>query len=212
MQPRHPFAAAILLATALGLVASSAGAETDADKAAALFESSFAYEATGNTDRALNDVLQILRLNPKSYVANYRAGWLYYLKGRYADSLSFYEKAARLMPVALEPKVAMMQPLMAQYRWAEAATMGQAVLAKAPGNYLAGSRLAFIYFSQKKYGEAEKQYKLVLDAFPSEIDMMLGLGWTYVKLGRKSEARKMFEAVLGIRRQNLNARAGLEAL
>lgn len=212
MNLRPGMITAFMTVLACVLASSSVKAESDTEKVAALFETSFTYEATGNTDRALNDVLQILRIQPKNYVANYRAGWLYYSKGRYGDSLSFYGKATKLASKSIEAKVAMMQPLMAQERWSEAETIGKEVLSKAPGNYLASSRLAFVYFSRGKYAEAEKQYKATLDAFPSELDMMLGLGWTYVKLGRKAEARRMFEEVLSIRRKNLNARAGLEAL
>ncbi|MCU0661032.1 MAG: tetratricopeptide repeat protein [Myxococcota bacterium] len=212
MKHRTPITAAFLALAVMWLASPEIRAESDSEKIAVLFESSFTYEAKGNIDHALNDVLQILRIDPKSYIANYRAGWLYFLKGRYADSLAFYKKSAQFSPKAIEAKVAMMQPLMAQSRWGEAEGVGKEVLSKAPGNYLACSRLAFVYFSQGKYAEAEKQYKATLEAFPSEIDMMLGLGWTYVKLGRKAEARKMFEGVLTIRRQNLNARAGLEAL
>ncbi len=42
--------------------------------------------------------------------------------------------------------------------------------------------------------------------------MMLGLGWTYLKIGKKSDARAHFRQVLVLDRGNLRARAGLEAL
>ena len=42
--------------------------------------------------------------------------------------------------------------------------------------------------------------------------MMLGRAWTWLRQGRKAEARRAFLAVLAIRRQNTSARAGLELL
>jgi len=191
---------------------SAAKVESTGEKIAALFESSFAHEATGNIQSALNDALKILRLSSSHYIANYRVAWLYYLKGRYADSTKFYKKALNIKPDAIEPKLGLLLPLMASRRWSEAETLAVSILKKAPANYLGGSRLAYIYFSQGKYQAALNQYKEVLRNFPSEIEMMLGLGWTYLKIGQKSEAKKMFLRVLSIRRQNLNARAGLEAL
>lgn len=201
-----------VIATAIFCGLPRAHAEGKADKIPILFESSFTNEATGDHDRALNDVLQILRIDAGHYIANLRAGWLYYLKGRWNDSIKFYKKAASLKPQAIEPKLGLMLPLMASKNWSQAEKVGKELDSQAPGNYLVGSRLAFIYFSQGKYSQAEKAYKEVLKAYPSEIEMLLGLGWTYLKQGRKDLARQIFFEVLTIRRQNLNARAGLEAL
>lgn len=184
----------------------------EASKIPALFESSFAYEATGDYDRALNDTLQILRQAPDHYLGNLRAGWLYYLKGRYADATKRYGKAQALAPKAMEPKLGAMLPLMAAKRWAEAERLGRAVLKRAPHNYTAASRLAFIAFSLGRYKEAEQRYRAVLEDFPSDTEMMLGLGWTYVRQGRAAEARTMFQRVLEVHRKNVNAQAGLDAV
>ncbi len=191
--------------------AQSANAET-ADGIPVLLESSFAHETSGNFDRAINDALLVLRKDPGHYVGNLRVAWLYYLKARYQDSITYYQKAAALRPKSIEPNLALMLPLMAARQWTMAEKMGEQLCQQAPHNYLAGSRLAFIYFSLGKYSQALKQYQLVLNDYPSELEMMLGLGWTYVRMGRKAEAKKMFEQVLGIRRSNLNARSALEAL
>jgi len=42
--------------------------------------------------------------------------------------------------------------------------------------------------------------------------MWLGLGWTHVKQGRAADARAAFARVLRVRRDNLSAKAGLQAL
>lgn len=179
---------------------------------AALFETSIGHEYSGNLDSALNDVLQIIRIDANHYVANYRAGWLYYLKGQYENSITYYKKAAAIKTKALEPLLGMMLPFTALKQWPKAETLGEEILKKAPHNYLAGSRLAFIYFSQGKYQKAEVQYMKVLESYSSEIEMMLGLGWTYQKQGKKAEARKMFEEVLSISNNNKNALNGITSL
>ncbi len=183
-----------------------------ADDIADLFESSFANEATGDTDRALNDTIKILRVDPDHYVATLRAGWLYYSKGRYGDAIDFYGKASKLAPKAIEPRLGIMLPMMAAERWGEARKIGEGILKAAPRNYLATSRLAFIAYSQGRFKDAENLYKDVLTDYPSDVDMMLGLGWTYVKQGRRPEAKAMFSAVLAIRKSNTSARAGLDAI
>lgn len=181
-------------------------------KMAELFEASFANEVLAKYDLSLNDVLKILRMNPGHYIANLRAGWLSYLNGQHRESIAFYNKARALKPNAVEPLLGLMLPMMAARMWSEAEQAAQKILQKAPSDYLAGSRLAYIYFSQGKYGKAEAQYAKVLADYPSDVEMMLGLGWTCLRQGKKVEAKAAFEEVLKIRRKNANARAGLEAL
>jgi len=201
--------AALTVVTLLWPVVAQAAEGTDLGTR---FASSFAHEAKGEVDEALNDMLQILRLEPKHYVATLRAGWLYYVGGRHADSISMYEAAERLVPKALEPKLGLMLPLMASERWSKAEVVGQELLKLAPRDYTVRSRLAWIAFSQGRYKEAEAFYQAVLTDFPSDVEMMLGLGWTWLRQGRKAEARTMFEAVLSIRNDNVQAKTGLQSL
>jgi len=207
------FSLCLILMVLLTLTAGNAARADDrSDQIAGLFETSFAMENAGNYDRALSDVQSILHLDPSHYIANYRAGWLYYLKADYADSIKYYTKAATIAPGAMEPQLGLMLPLMAAQKWTDAEALGKKLVERSPDNYLAGSRLAYIYYIQGKYKPAEQQYQAVLKNYPSEIDMMLGLGWTYLKEGRSAEAREMFQKVLSIRRQNANALAGMKAL
>ncbi len=205
--------ALLTLLGCLAILASTIAFSGDtSEQAALLFESSFSQESTGNLDRALSEVLNVLKLYPAHYIANYRAAWLYYLKGMYEESIAHYEKAVALAPDALEPRLALMLPLMAANKWEAAEALGAEILEQVPNNFLAGSRLAFIYYSQGKYKKAARMYETVWKNFPSEIEMILGLGWTYLKQGRQEEARSMFEKVLAIRRHNLSALSGLEQL
>ena len=203
------------LTTALltvGLLAAPPALGAEGGELGARFASSFAHEAKGEVEEALNDVLQILRGDAKHYVATLRAGWLYYVAGRHADSVAMYEAAERLVPKALEPRLGLMLPLMAAQRWAKAEIVGRELLKEAPRDYTIRSRLAWIAFSQGRYKEAEAFYQAVLTDFPSDLDMMLGLGWTWQRQGRKAEARAMFEAVLSVRNDNVQAKTGLQYL
>lgn len=181
-------------------------------RVAELFESSFSHEATGNTQRALTDMQEVVRLAPQHYLANLRVGWLEYGKLHYDASIAAYQRASELAPRAIEPQLGLMLPLMAAKRWASAEKLGRAILAVAPRNYLATSRLAYIAFSQAKFRDAEQLYRQMLDDYPGDLEMMLGLGWTQVRQGKNDEARQSFRQVLGVSRQNASAKAGLEAL
>ncbi|MFT5429379.1 MAG: tetratricopeptide (TPR) repeat protein [Myxococcota bacterium] len=193
------------------LTSSVVALAADGERVAELFESSFAYEATGKTTAALSDVKSVLRLDPEHYTANLRAAWLNYLNLNYNESIRFYRKAAQIAPKAIEPQLGLMLPLMAAKRWNEAERVGLKVLKRDPASYLARSRLAFTHFSRGSYAKAEKHYESVLVDYPSDSEMSLGLAWTWLKQGRKADARELFGRVLRIHRKNANAKAGLKA-
>ena len=201
----------LLVLIAAGCAMSSA-AWAEASSVTRLFTSSFGHEAKGNSKAALNDALQIVRADPQNYVANLRLAWLYYKQERYPEAIRFYQNASALEPMAMEPRLGMLLPLVATKRWVEAEREARWVLSRAPHNYQASSRLAYALFLQGRYGEAESIYSSVLENFPSDIDMMLGLGWTYVRQGRNADARDMFTRVLSIREDNLSAKSGMQLL
>lgn len=206
------FALPLLLVCGGLLQPASSAAAGEKDPIGQLFSASFGHEAQGQTDKALSAVLKVLKKRPQHYIAHLRAGWLYYHKGRYDDSVQHYQSAMRLAPGALEPKLGLMLPLMAAKRWPEAEKIGEEILQKAPYQYTALSRMAYVAFLQGRYTEAESRYKKVLADYPSDVEMMLGLGWTYARQGRKKEAKGMFGEVLSIRPDNVSAKSGLSSL
>lgn len=67
----------------------------------AVFKQSYEYEATKNYEAAINVVNSLY--SESSYEINLRLAWLYYLSGKQKESVSYYQKAAVIMPVATEP-------------------------------------------------------------------------------------------------------------
>lgn len=190
-------------------LAAPAAAQSDA---AEQFESSFAHEARGDYAAALGGVRAILRAEPGNYTATLRAGWLHYLRTEYEESAAWYRKAVALAPSAIEPKLGLMLPLMAALRWKEAETAAVEVLKASPQNFLANSRLAFILFSQGRYTQAKSEYQKMIDLYPGDLDMQLGLAWTLQRMGDKKGAGEWFTKILRVRRTNTGALEGLELL
>jgi tetratricopeptide (TPR) repeat protein len=196
---RHLFLVAVLLA------APAAMAQVDL---ADLYRQSYAAEARGDYSLA-SDLLERLGSAGGTYVARLRKGWLHYQAGRYPQSSEAYLRAAALQPASVEARLGAMLPLMALRRWKDAERVGGEVLALAPNDFTAVSRLAWIRFSQAQYTEAESHYRLALAAYPSSTEMRAGLGWTLLKLGRFKEAREAFEQVLAFAPDHAAAREGL---
>jgi tetratricopeptide (TPR) repeat protein len=202
-----------LFAVLLILVGAPVGILADEPaKIPEFFETSFTYEGRGNYAAALNSVLRILRIDQRNYVAMLRAGWLSYLKGDYNASVDYYQKAVLLEPEAIEPGLGLMLPMMASKEWDAADAVARKILKFDEKNYLANSRLAYVLFSQGRYGEAEKQYRKIISWYPADIDMKLGLGWTYLHMGNKKKAAVIFREVLTVRKNNTSAHYGMELI
>jgi len=203
----------VLFAVLLILLGAPCGVLADeATKIPEYFETSFKHESRGDYAAALNDVLRILRVDHRNYTAMLRAGWLSYLKGDYKESIDYYRKSVLLEPEALEPELGLMLPLMASKKWNEAGAVARKILKFEEKNYLANSRLAYIFFSQDRYGEAEKQYRKIISWYPADIEMKIGLGWTYLRMGNKNKAAGVFRDVLMVRKNNTSAHYGMELI
>ncbi len=187
-------------------------ARADSSSVSKRFRSSFAKERVKSYKDALADMQAVLRVDRENYVATLRIGWLSYLLGRHKQSVSYYGKADAIAPASIEAKLGSMLPIMAMGSWNEAKRVATSVLKVAPGNYLASSRLAWIYFSQRQYSKALATYKSVLLLYPSDVVMQLGLAWTYVQLGKKKDAYKKFRQIRTTYPDNKGALEGLKVV
>jgi tetratricopeptide (TPR) repeat protein len=144
-----------------------------------------------------------------SYFVAARIGWLAYLAGRFADSVAAYREAAQLAPAAVEPRLGMTLPLLAQKSWRELETACRDVLKLDPNNGAARARLAHAHYSIGNYPDAAVVYRKLMDEYPAELDHQTGLGWALARMGRVKEAKAIFSAVLAVSPDNWNAQQGM---
>mgnify|MGYP001015530748 CR=1 FL=1 len=111
-----------------------------------LYRQSYAAEARQDYDGALALMERIRAAGNDDYVSRLRSAWLFYLAGRYADAIVGYRRAIDLEPEAVEPRLGLMLPLMAARKWTEARAVGVEVLDRAPGDFTAQSRMAYIHY------------------------------------------------------------------
>ncbi len=205
MKPRRWWWFAVVVA--LGVAPSLAHAESPA----ARLQQSYELEAVGKTQDALA-ALERIEPSARGYVVHLRRGWLLYVLGRYGEAVAPYEQAIAAAPKAIEPRLGVMLPLMAERRWLDASAHAQKVLERDPGNYLASSRLAFSLYNLGRFGDALPHYLRIVEAYPSDVEMRNGVGWTLLKLGRGKESAQAFREVLLIAPKNASALEGLAAL
>lgn len=180
-----------------------------ADPTAELYQESYALETAANYTRALARLEGIEAVGADAYTLPLRRGWLLYLLGRYDESIVAYRQAIAAEPEAIEARLGLTLPLLAQRQWRAVEGECRAALAVAPGNYLAQSRLAYALYSSGRYQEAEQAYAALVELYPADVDMRSGLGWAQLKQGKTQAARESFEAVLHIAPDHASAREGL---
>ena len=132
----------------------------------------------------------------KSYAINIRLGWLCYLCKDYNNSIVYYKKAAELNPKATEPLWGLVMPLIIQEKWAEVEAIYLNIVRFDPKNSVVNYRLGLINYNRKNYVEALKYFDVSATLNPSDYDSKLMSAWTTYFLGKKEEAKVLFNSVL----------------
>ncbi len=194
----------LMLALSAMAPAISAGAARVPGSAAdaALFQESYDHEGAGNNQQALAALDKLSPDKGRSYIALLRKGWLQYRLGRNDLAIDDYRKAIAMAPKAVEPRLGILLPLLADKQWSLVEKHARDVLRLDAENYLATLRLAFALYSQNNFAEAEPLYRKVVSAYPSDTEARAGLGWTLLKLRKNKEAAAVFQALLDFAPKN----------
>ena len=171
------------------------------------FAKSFMAEDKGDYKNALQAIQSIY--SDKSYLVNLRIGWLSYLNKDFVNSVVYYKKAIALMPTATEPLWGLCNPLVAQEKWVELENNYKLIIRFDPKNSLVNYRLGMIYFYRKNYVEAIKYFDVTLTLFPLDYDAITMSAWTNYYLGKKEEAKVLFNRVLLMYQLDASAIEGL---
>ncbi len=170
------------------------------------FTRSYKYEMSQNYEDAIK---AILVLEKQDYLVHLRLGWLYYLRGNYANSRHHYQKAVAAAPQAIEPRLGYMLPLLAQARYTEVEVVARQVLTVDANNYYASLRLAVSLRMQGKLAQAANVSGSMLARYPTDIKFLTELG--LVHLARKDHAntRLAFRKILTLDPENVIAKRHL---
>lgn len=190
------------------LLAARPGRAQSADQSAA-FAASYVAEGKGEYPDAIA-ALKNAYIN--SYEQNLRLGWLYFLAKNYAASATYYQKAVEQRPAALEPRLGLVKPLNALNQLDKLLKLYADILSIDPQNTQANYWTGVIYLNRRAYDKAARHFERVVNLYPFDYDATLSLAWTYLNLGRKPDARALYQRVLLIRPGDTDAQAGLKRL
>ena len=174
------------------------------------FAKSYVAEGKGNYSEAIKAIKDVY--SESSYTMNLRLGWLYYLDLNYEVSISYYNKACKLMPVAVEPLWALLNPQIAKENWAEVDKIYLRILKIDPKNSTANYKLGLNYYYRKNYAKAKKYFDVALNLYPFDYNIVLMSAWNNYFLGKTNEAKVLFNKVLNIDANDASALQGLSLI
>jgi tetratricopeptide (TPR) repeat protein len=177
---------AILLAISIPNFATAQNLQT-------AWEQSYIAEADGDYLKAIQ-VLSSSR--DRSYMTLLRLGYLNYLAGQHVESMRLYQQCISLMPYALEPRLGYVNPAAAVNNWADVRKQYEEILKIDPKQTLVLYRMGLIHYNLGEYPKALSYFEKVANLYPTDYDTLLMYAWTQLQLGKKNEARVLFEKVL----------------
>ena len=172
------------------------------------FDKSYTLEQEGNYSKAISLLKQ--SYTESSYEYNLRLGWLDYLAGQYTESSSYYNKAIEIKPMSIEARFGLIYPLLALGNISLTEKTYHDILKISPLETKANYRLALMYYQQEKFKESDKYLRTIINLFPFDYDTMILMAWNSYQMGKKSEAKVLFQKVMLNRPNDKSALEGLK--
>ena len=182
--------------TLLLLAAVFACGYASAQESSGPWQESYLLEAAGNYSQAAFPMEKILRESPNNEYALLRSAWLNYLQGRYNEALRGYNLVLALNPKALDARLGLTLPLLAQQRWREAALESRKVLAVSAWDYTGNVRLMVSEEGERNWEELSRHASEMALRYPSEATPLVYLARAEAWLGNTKKAKSAYAQVL----------------
>ena len=172
-------------------------------------KTSYEAEVNGDYQAAIKPLTALGASVGSSYLAQVRLGWLNYCAKDWQQSIAYYGKASKLTPFAIEPLLGLMLAQQAAGNNDEALRTAQVALRQDPGNYTALSHTAWLLYLKRDFRQAAFMYHKLVNLYPTDTEMLLGLGFSLKFAGDKKESAQTFNTVLLLSPGNARALEGL---
>ncbi len=172
------------------------------------FKNSYELEKEGEYSKAINALKKVYDDN--SYELNLRLGWLHYSSGLFTEAAAYYQKGIELKPLSIEARLGYALPTSALGNWEQVLTTYKAILQIDPNHSTTNYRIGLIFYGRQDYKTAERYFEKVLNSYPFDYDSLLMLGWTKYFLGKRNEAKVLFNKVLLYSPEDDSALEGLD--
>ena len=157
---------------------------------------SYAVEAKGSIEAALQKMIKIHAGNPDDYFVNYRLGYLLSINKKYANAIIHYQKAAQLKPLSLEPLLGM--SLAAYYAGDDSklVIVSKDILKINAQNYYGFLRMAGAQIRLKDFEGALKTSSEALKYYPLDAILLEQKAFALNALGKVSDAKHVAQELI----------------
>jgi len=201
---------ALIAVTTIFSLSTEAIAQTTLAQTEGPYVASYRLEAERRFEAAAASV-QLLADSGDDF-AKMRVAWLAYQSGTYNASVNGYLQVLQRNPAAIEARLGLLLPLMAQERWEDAAAQAQIILSQSAWDYTAHIRLMVCEEALKRWEALEAHAAAVSKAYPSDVSALVYLARARIWRKNTAGAREAYAMVLARSPAHQEALAYLKSL
>jgi tetratricopeptide (TPR) repeat protein len=176
----------------------------------AAFAESYSSELGGNYVQAVSQIKSVYQA--VNYSMNARLGWLLFLSKQYTESVTYYDKAIKLKPYAIEVRFGMIKALNALESWDKVKEQYEAILKIDAQNTTSLYWLGVLLYNRKDFDNAAKNFEKIVNLYPMDYGSVIMLGWTKLYQGKKADAKVLFNQALLLSPNDASATSGLNQI
>ncbi|MBX9570152.1 MAG: tetratricopeptide repeat protein [Candidatus Obscuribacterales bacterium] len=169
----------------------------------------WAFAQKGDLDSALTNYQKALNLDPKCIDAQVGQGIVLFRQNKLEASIALLKEVVRTNPDAAKAHLGLGAVLQGAGRNEEAIAELESAAKLAPANIEAKTRLAAAYLTAENYGKSIEHYRLLVERFPNDPELRIGLGLALTKTDDISGALIQFRRALELDRNLAAAHACL---
>jgi tetratricopeptide (TPR) repeat protein len=174
------------------------------------FARSYKDEQNGNYSQGVADLKSVYQAD--DYSINARLGWLLFLSKQYTESVSYYDRAIRLKPYAIEARFGMIKACNALESWDKVKEQYEAILKIDSQNTTSLYWLGVLLYNRKEYDLAAKNFEKIVNLYPMDYGSVIMLAWTKLYQGKKTDAKVLFDHAILLSPGDPSATDGLNLL
>jgi tetratricopeptide (TPR) repeat protein len=174
------------------------------------FAKSYKAEQNANFSQGVADLKSVYTAD--DYSINARLGWLLFLSKEYTESVSYYDRAIRLKPYAIEARFGMIKACNALENWDMVKEQYEAILKIDSQNTTSLYWLGVLLYNRKEYDMAAKNFEKIVNLYPMDYGSVIMLAWTKLYQGKKTDAKVLFDHAILLSPGDPSAIAGLNLL
>lgn len=160
------------------------------------YYSSYELEKQARYSEAGKALADVIKHYPNGYTVNYRMGWLSYLNGKYADAMSYYNKALAIYPSSVEVLQSIVLIGVARNDWVRVEDQVKKILKIDYYNQTANYWYSYALREQGLYKESVQVMERMTYLYPTSTSYLIEYGKSQFALKEYESALQLFNSVL----------------